>query len=225
VGSQFHHGPCFRKPPCDPGQSDFPNPVLASAPPSFSGCRPSQVFCGSNAGSSTPSVTWSADILVLIVPTGLVRLCVRGLGTASGPPSARSPFAWRRRCLRQDDLAGHLGGRYSSVVTHTGSCARPYPSPRLGAWPLVRRVLAGCRAVPAGTWPFPTLSLQSLRRCLDPYPAVSPRATRPLPPRKHRPHDTGKSVRHTGLSLHCGFRREPYFGAAVIRLPSGSYAC
>ena len=27
--------------------------------------------------------------------------------------------------------------------------------------------------VPAGRWPFPTLSLQSLRRCLDPYPAVS----------------------------------------------------
>ncbi len=27
--------------------------------------------------------------------------------------------------------------------------------------------------VPAGKWPFPTLSLQSLRRCLDPYPAVS----------------------------------------------------
>lgn len=31
VGSHFRHGPCFRRPPCDPGQSDFPSPVLISA--------------------------------------------------------------------------------------------------------------------------------------------------------------------------------------------------
>jgi len=35
-----------------------------------------------------------------------------------------------------------------------------------------------CRlsSVPAGRWPFPTLSLQSLRRCLDPYPQCPPGA-------------------------------------------------
>ena len=41
---------------------------------------------------------------------------------------------------------------------------------------------------PAGRWPFPTLSLQSLRRCLDPYPAVSFRCTCPLLPGRQRPH-------------------------------------
>ncbi len=47
--------------------------------------------------------------------------------------------------------------------------------------------------VPAGRWPFPTLSLQSLRRRLDPYPAVSSRCTCPFLPWKHRPHATGNA--------------------------------
>jgi len=42
--------------------------------------------------------------------------------------------------------------------------------------------------VPAGRWPFPTLSLQSLRRCLDPYPGVSFQCTCPLLPGRQRPH-------------------------------------
>ena len=42
--------------------------------------------------------------------------------------------------------------------------------------------------VPAGRWPFPTLSLQSLRRCLDPYPAVFSWCIYSLLPRRQRPH-------------------------------------
>ena len=45
--------------------------------------------------------------------------------------------------------------------------------------------------VPAGKRPFPTLSLQSLHRCLDPYSVVSPECTCPLLPRKHWPHAMG----------------------------------
>jgi len=47
-----------------------------------------------------------------------------------------------------------------------------------------------CRLSPvsAGRWPFPTLSLQSLRRCLDPYPAMFPWCTCSLLPRRQRPH-------------------------------------
>ncbi len=41
---------------------------------------------------------------------------------------------------------------------------------------------------PAGNWPFPTLSLQSLRRRLDPYPAVSSRCFCSLLPQRQRPH-------------------------------------
>ncbi len=47
--------------------------------------------------------------------------------------------------------------------------------------------------VPAGRWPVPTLSLQSLRRRLDPYPAVSSRCNCPLLPWKRRPHATGNA--------------------------------
>ena len=49
------------------------------------------------------------------------------------------------------------------------------PSCHLGL-NLVRKVFVDCcRSLP-GRWPFPTLFLQSLRRCLRPYPAVSPAA-------------------------------------------------
>ena len=54
---------------------------------------------------------------------------------------------------------------------------------------------------PAGNWPFPTLSLQSLRRRLDPYPAVSLRCFCSLLPRRQRPH----------LRRHrCGTPNYPY---------------
>ena len=47
--------------------------------------------------------------------------------------------------------------------------------------------------VPAGSWPFPTLPLQSLRRCLDPYPVVSSQCTCPLLPRRQRSHVKGQT--------------------------------
>ena len=47
--------------------------------------------------------------------------------------------------------------------------------------------------VPAGPWPFPTLSLPSLWRCLDLYPAVFVRCTYPFLPQRQRPHVTGNT--------------------------------
>ena len=47
---------------------------------------------------------------------------------------------------------GRLEGRYPLVVAHTGSCARPSPSPRLGSR-LARRVFAGCRQSLLGDGP------------------------------------------------------------------------
>ena len=77
--------------------------------------------------------------------------------------------------------------RYLSFIAHTGSCARPKPSCRLGL-NLVRQVFVDCCKSLLGSWPFPTLSLQSLRRCLDPYPAVSSKCSCSLLPRRQRPH-------------------------------------
>ena len=82
--------------------------------------------------------------------------------------------------------------RFLSFIAHTGSCARPKPSCRLGL-NLVRQVFVDCCKSLLGSWPFPTLSLQSLRRCLDPYPVVSSWCTRSLLPRRQRPHDRRQS--------------------------------
>ncbi len=44
--------------------------------------------------------------------------------------------------------------------------------------------------VPAGRWSFPTLSPQSLYRCLDPYPVVFFQCIYSFLPGRHRPHVT-----------------------------------
>jgi len=53
-----------------------------------------------------------------------------------------------------------------------------------------------CRLLPApaGRGPFPTLSLQSLYRRLDPYPVALSWCTCPLLPRRHRPPDMIVSI-------------------------------
>ena len=58
---------------------------------------------------------------------------------------------------------------------------------------LVRWIFGRLSPVPAGKRPFPTLSLQSLHRCLDPYSVVSPECTYPLLPREHWPHAMGNA--------------------------------
>ena len=60
------------------------------------------------------------------------------------PPSALSPFAQLGCYLRWGDVIRLLGGRYPSVVAHTGSCATPVELSLPSAISLVPRVLAGC---------------------------------------------------------------------------------
>ena len=81
----------------------------------------------------------------------------------------------------------------SEDITPPSSLIRAHASDQVppGA-SVVPRTPGPCRLspVPAGGWPFPTLSLQSLRRRLDPYPAASLECTCPFLPREHRPHAT-----------------------------------
>ncbi len=109
-----------------------------------------------------------------------------------GPPSAESSFArlgcylWRRDVL-------HLVGRhYPSFFAHTSSCARPNPSHCLCLPPAVG--LGRLLPVPAGRWPFPTLSLRSLCGRSDPYPAVSPSCSCPFLARGRRPPRLGNAL-------------------------------
>ena len=83
-----------------------------------------------------------------------------------------------------------------------------------------------CRLLPAhaGSWPFPTLSLQSLHGCLDPYPAVSSWCTCSLLPKRQRPHLRRHKFGTPKLPPQCNFNRDVILGAAVIPLCSGSHA-
>jgi len=84
-------------------------------------------------------------------------------------------------------VSRHVGGRYPTFIAHTRPCAGPKPSRRLRFY-LTTAGLCRLPPVPAGSWPFPALSPQSLYRCLDPYPAASLRCTRSFLPEGLRPH-------------------------------------
>jgi hypothetical protein len=73
----------------------------------------------------------------------------------------------------------------SLLRAHAPDHSPPHASVAPRWWGLCR-----LSRVPAGLWPFPTLSLPSLCRCLDPYPAVSVRCTCPPLPQRQRPHVT-----------------------------------
>lgn len=90
----------------------------------------------------------------------------------------------------------------SRVPTTSASITRPssllrahapdlHPLTSYARW-LGTGVCAGCRVPPAGQRPFPMLSPQSLRRCLDPYPAALLRCPDPFLPAEPRPHLTCK---------------------------------
>ena len=101
--------------------------------------------------------------------------------------------------------------------------AKPLSQPRFFAlcresWQVLR--------TPAGSWPFPTLSPQSLYRRLDPYPAALLRCFRSFLPGQHRPH---LSQNRFGAlkppSQIATSTMATVFGAAVIPLCPGSHTC
>ena len=67
--------------------------------------------------------------------------------------------------------------------------------------------LCRLRSAPAGMSTFPTLSLQSLLRRLDPYPAAFLRCTYPFLPQGHRPHVRNDTFGTPERSLQSNFSR------------------
>ncbi len=187
----FYHNSRFRKPPCNPGRSDFPNPVLISAP---------QVIFQIMAFLYNPRIkcqlTYTQNHTVYQYPrferqVHFIQFSDWMHIPYSKPPSTQSPFAQCGCYPSLGRLKNRLRRHYSSFIAHTDSCAKPHPSRRLG-FPCT---LGLCRLspVPAGKRSFPTLSLQSLRRRLDPYSAVFPECTYPFLPQEHRPHAMGNA--------------------------------
>jgi len=108
-------------------------------------------------------------------------------GLLSSPPCAESPFAHSRCYLSWRDVWRHIGRHYPPLHRSYWLMrqAKTLSSSRFYSWSM-----SLCRLLqaPAGSWSFPTLFLQSLRRRLDPYPAVSLWCACSLLPRGQRPH-------------------------------------
>ena len=136
--------PRFLKPLYDPGRSDFPSPVLASVLHAISQGGPSPTARNCGAGAPFAPTRWSLHRPFATTQAPQDPAQRPGTDPLPWPPSAQSPFARSGRYPRRGGLESRLGGRYPLVVAHTGSCARPSPSPRLGSR-LARRVFAGCR--------------------------------------------------------------------------------
>ena len=141
--------------------------------------------------------------------------------TIQGPPRVQSPFARLRRYPFRRDVFCIT----SEGVTPPSSLLRTHAPdqhpPVLFGSPYST---GPCRLspVPAGWWSFPTLSLQSVHRCLDPYPGMPLRCPRPFLPRELQPHprctDFGASItRRNATSTTTLLRGGSHF--VMFRLP------
>ncbi len=144
-------------------------------------------------------------------------------GFLPAPPCAESPFAQNQAL----PVFATMSCIMSDGVTHPSSLILAHAPDQIPPAVFDLTITTGlCRLspVPAGKWPFPTLSPQSLRRCLDPYPAVSSRCSCSLLPRGHRPHIQRHTFGTLKIPLQCNFNRDCILEAAVIPLCSGSHA-
>ncbi len=107
---------------------------------------------------------------------------------ASLPVMAESPFALSGYYPSRSRLQAAWAG-----VTRPSSLLRTHAPDRDAPWAFALARSLGLRRLlraPAANRPFPTLSLQSLPRCLDPYPAAISRCTCSFLPGRRRPHLT-----------------------------------
>jgi hypothetical protein len=136
--------------------------------------------------------------------------------TIQGPPRAQSPFARSRRYPFRHDVFRIT----SEGVTPPSSLLRthaPDPSPpALFGFPYSTRL---CRLspVPAGNGSFPTLSLQSLHRCLDPYPGMPLWCPRPFLPRELQPHPRCTDFGASSIPPQCNFNDDLITGRQSFR--------
>src|SRR5262245_13938489 len=132
------------------------------------------------------------------------------------PPSALSPFAQLGCYLRWGDVVRLLGGRYPSVVAHTGSCATPVELSLPSAFSLVPRVLAGCTQSLLLTAASRRYSLKVRPWMLDPVPRRYTVCLRLFLPRYHRPSPNGEWVGFPRLPPRITTSRRPSFEDADI---------
>lgn len=124
-----------------------------------------------------------------------------------GPPRAQSPFARSRRYLsRRDPICLSSEGVTPPSSLLRAHASDPLPPALFGFpyWAGLGRLLPA----PVGRWSFPTLSLQSFHRCLDPYPGMPLGCTRPFLPREYQPQPSDTYFGVSTLSPQCNFHGE-----------------
>ena len=131
-------------------------------------------------------MVYFADSPRLRLPTFTDSVSLIGV-ILTGDHCTESPFASSECYPSECHISCNIDRRYSTLFAHTGSCAKPKPSRNLGLSPCATSLGRLLRTL-AGSWPFPTLSPQSLYGCLDPYPAALIRCSRSFLPGQHRPH-------------------------------------
>jgi hypothetical protein len=215
----------FLGPPCNPGRSDFPIPVLALAIPE----RSFQDRGSSSARSHTPHPFRFTSRLVL--QSWLLRLTPLAI---RGPPSAQSSFACHKCDSWQGGVQRHLEEHYPFFIAPTSSCAKPASSSGLRVSTLISRGPGRLLRAPAGNWFFPTLSLQVFARMLEPLipsggrvhlPVTSPNLVGlpQLPPLGRLPESPRKETSCGGC---CEIVAIPYVQASwFVRHPGLPYRC
>jgi hypothetical protein len=164
-------------PPCDPGRSDFPSPVLTLA-------FPSQAFPARTRFKRWHACAGTRAGLLASSPQDRGRWlpgAVAGPRLVLGPPSAQGPFARLGCHLRRSDIKCRFEGHYSLFIAHTGSCARPPSSRCLQPWPQ-QWVFAGCCQPLLEGGPSRRYLCESFQGCLDLCRDGPARCTCPLLP-------------------------------------------
>ena len=136
--------------------------------------------------------------------------------TIHEPPRAQSPFARLRRYPFRRDVFCIT----SEGVTPPSSLLRTHAPDQNPPVLLGSPYSTGpCRLspVPAGWWSFPTLSLQSLHRCLDPYPGMPLWCPHPFLPRESQPHPRCTEFDASNLPSQCNFNDDPITGRQSFR--------
>lgn len=136
--------------------------------------------------------------------------------TIQGPPRAQSPFARLRRYLFRRDV----------FCISSEGVTPPSPLLRTHAPDPIPPVLFGspystdlCRLppAPAGIGSFPTLSLQSLHRCLDPYPGTPLWCSCPFLPRESQPQPRCTLFGASSIPPQCNFNGDLFTGRQSFR--------
>jgi hypothetical protein len=201
----------FHKPPCDPGQPDFPGPVLTLTYLRSPSCNARSLSADSHAPRCT-TVYFQGRPHYVSRPY-IVRVLMRLSG-------AQSPFAHSGCYPSCRGFANLVGRRYPAFIAHTSSCVNPKPSVCL-EFNLEHTVFAGCGQPLLGIGPSRRYLCESFPTCLDPYPGCSCGAlARFFPQDNGLPDVRTRSARSLWRPWHLPvqqFQYGAFFEAAVIR--------